>query len=240
LIKKKIIITTIILLVFFSVSTIEMVLANPTVGVSPGNYVKYDNFTVNGVQAANFDYKWTEFEVVAVNGMKVTIIEHGQFNNGSAVPTDGDSSTYELDKTPNSGIVAIIQANLTQGDSLPDSTLKVVKTETRNYIGVNREVNIVENSVSTSDGSLLYTEIFDKNSGMLLELQITGTDSTENTSTLSFSVIETNIFSISASPSVPEFTPLAIIPLLIALISAAIVLKIKKPVSKQSSLYVAK
>jgi hypothetical protein len=80
----------------------------------------------------------------------------------------------------------------------------VNSTETRTYLGVDRIVNVINVAYPTLNEKVVY----DKSSGLMLEMQIELKPSEPNDVTLSAVVIETNIFNISPSPSVPEFPAL--------------------------------
>jgi hypothetical protein len=95
-------------------------------------------------------------------------------------------------------------------------------------------VNILDASLSTPSYNATLTYVYDKASGMLLESTtqtITQADPQPVVTTISYSVIETNIFSsTNPSPSVPEF-PIAIvgvvIVVMIGVVAALILFKRK-------------
>jgi hypothetical protein len=125
---------------------------------------------------------------------------------------------------------------LNQGDQIPPpNTYSVNRTESRTYLGVSRTVNILDASLTTPDYNATLTYVYDKASGMLLESTtqtVTQADPQPVTTTISYSVIETNIFGSTSnpSPSIPEF-PIVIVGVVIVVmigIAASLILFKKK------------
>ncbi len=176
-------------------------------GVSVGQWVKYGNFIgiVQGLGGES-DLDWMKLEVVTVTGKEVTLHASGKFKNGSATPEE--SAVYNVEVGTMNGNPSIygpiIAANLNEGDVLPipppNPPLKINKTETRTYMGVSRSVNILNTTISTTEYFSRQIVIYDKDSGMMLEIEISTTMPTENQK-ISFNAIDTNIFAISSTPT---------------------------------------
>jgi hypothetical protein len=141
----------------------------------------------------------------------------GQFKNGTALPGNGTTAVWNIETGTEDGTPStqgpIIASNLNHGDSIPPlDTYYVNQSESRTYLGSNREVNILNVEINTSDYNSTLTYIYDKVSGMLLESFTQTTIQSEPqpvTSSYSYSIIDTNIFSSTPTPSVSEFPVLA-------------------------------
>ncbi|MGE5533281.1 MAG: hypothetical protein ACM3UN_02900 [Bacillota bacterium] len=91
---------------------------------------------------------------------------------------------------------------------------------------ISRVVNILDATFSTPDYNTSITYIYDKASGMLLESTtrtITQAESQPITTTISYSTIETNIFTSNSSPSVFEFSSLLFVVMIMGLIVIAMI-----------------
>lgn len=175
-------------------------------GVTTGQYVKYGNFVGVGPGAESFnDYDWLKLQVTDVSGKSVTLLSTGQFKNGTAIAGNGTVSVWNVESGTEDDIPSkqgpIIAANLNIGDSIPPlNTYSVNRTESRTYLGTARTVNILDASISTPDYNTTLMYIYDKASGMLLESNTQTTTQAEPqpvVTTISYSVVETNIFSSS-------------------------------------------
>jgi len=211
---------------------------NPSVGT--GQYVKYGNFVGVGQGVESFnDYDWLKLQVTDVSGKSVTLLSTSQYKNGTAIAGNGTVSVWNIETGTQDGVPStqgpIIASNLNIGDQIPPpDTYAVNSTESRTYLGVSRTVNILDASLSTPSYNATLTYVYDKASGMLLESTtqtITQADPQPVVTTISYSVIETNIFSsTNPSPSVPEF-PIAIvgvvIVVMIGVVAALILFKRK-------------
>jgi hypothetical protein len=234
---------TVLLSVAFLAAFVLPVLAvtyNP--GVEAGQYVKYGNFVGvgQGVEAFN-DYDWLKLQVTDVSGAAVTLLSTSQFKNGTATAGNGTISVWNIETGTKDGVPStqgsIIAANLNQGDPIPPPNTYVVNsTERRTYLGVSRTVNVLDASLSTDSYNATLTYVYDKASGMLLESSTQTTTQAQPqpvVTTISYSVIETNIFgSTNPSPSVPElpFTVVGVVVvvILIGAIAALILTKRRK------------
>lgn len=202
-------------------------------GVEIGQYVKYGNFVGVGQGVESFnDYDWLKLLVTDVSGKDVTLLSTSQFKNGTAIVGNGAISVWNIETGTQDGVPStqgpIIAANLNQGDQIPPSNTYVVNsTESRTYLGVSRTVNILDASLSTSDYNATLTYVYDKASGMLLESTtqtVTQADPQPVTTTISYSVIETNIFGSTSnpSPSIPELPITAIGVIIVVVLMGAV------------------
>ena len=211
-------------------------------GVASGQYVKYGNFVGIGQGVESFnDYDWLKLQVTDVSGKAVTLFSTSQYKNGTAIAGNGTVSVWNIETGTQDGVPStqgpIIAANLNQGDPIPPPNTYIVnRTESRTYVGVSRTVNILDASLSTPSYNATLTYVYDKASGMLLESTTqttTQADPQPLTTTISYSIIETNIFSsTNPSPSIPElsFTAVgvAVVVVLIGVVVTLILVKKKK------------
>ena len=187
-----------------------------TPGVTAGQYVKYGNFSGSGPGNDVFnDYGFLNYQVVSVSGNTVTLLSTGQYKNGAALPGNNTVDVWNIETGTDNGTPStqgpIIAANLNLGDPIPPpNTYSVNQTVSGTYLGVSRTVNVLNVTVSTPDYNSTLNYVYDKLSGMLLESTSTTTTQAQPqpiTSTISYSVIGTNIFgSTSPSPTIPEFS----------------------------------
>ena len=208
--------TTVLLATF--ILPVLSVTYNP--GVINGQYVKYGNFVGVGPGAEAFkDYAFLKLQVTDVSGKAVTLLSTSQYKNGTAIAGNGTISVWNIETGTEDGVLStqgpIIAANLNQGDAIPPANTYVVnRTESRTYLGVSRAVNVLDASLLTPDYTATLTYVYDKASGMLLESTTqttTQADPQPVVTTISYSVIETNIFSsTNPSPSIPELPSIAV------------------------------
>ena len=210
-------------------------------GIEIGQYVKYGNFVGVGQGVESFnDYDWLKLQVMDVSGKDVTLLSTSQFKNGTAIVGNGTTSVWNIETGTQDGVSStqgpIIASNLNIGDQIPPSnTYSVNRTESRTYLGVSRTVNILDASLTTPDYNATLTYVYDKASGMLLESTtqtVTQADPQPVTTTISYSITETNIFGSTSnpSPSIPEF-PIVIVGVVIVVmigIAASLILFKKK------------
>jgi hypothetical protein len=174
-------------------------------GVSVGQGAEYGNYVVDG-QAT--DVNWTRFGVTAVSGKKVTLTELTAYMNGTDETVDKvydvEAGTVDGQPTAFPG-TWIIAANLNEGDALPpvDNGYTVNTTETRTYLGVSRSVNIFSYTEVGEGYTVSDTFVYDKVSGIRLEVQ---TDVTMDTTVLTYShsIVDTNIFEEPEPTPTPE------------------------------------
>ena len=211
-------------------------------GVTVGQYVKYGNFAGVGPGAEPFnDYDWLKLQVTDISGKAVTLLSTSQYKNGTAILGNSSITLWNVETGTENGIPStqgpIIAPNLNQGDAIPPpNTYTVNRTENRVYLGVSRTVNILDLTLSTLDYNTSLTYIYDQASGMLLESTtqtITHAQPQPITTTISYSIIETNIFgsTTTPSPTIPEFSSRSLglsISMLVTLVTVAFVLKKRK------------
>lgn len=218
--------------------------ATYTPGVSTGNYVKYGNFVGSGPGLEDFtNIDSQTVQVINVAGTQVTLLSTGQYKNGTATQGNGTSSVWDVGAGTQNGSPAtqgpIIAANLNAGDVIPPpDTYSVNSSENRQYVGVSRSVNILTVAIATPDYNSTLSYVYDKASGMLLESSsqtITQSDTGLVTSQYSYSVIVTNVFSLSPTPtstnpgpSIPLETVLTAIIVIIIVVVVAVIALFRK------------
>ena len=211
----------------FPVSALDY---NP--GVIVGQYVKYGNFVGSGQGFESFnEISYQQFEVTAVSGRDVTLLSTGQYKNGTALPGNGVSEVWNVEAGTQNGVDAtqgpIIAAGLNQGDAIPPpNTYSINATEDRAYLGVSRAVNLLSVSISTSDYNLTLFYVYDKASGFLLEASsqtVTQSEPSSVTSSYSYSVIETNIFT-STTPSSSLSMVYIVVPVVVIVIIVVVLI----------------
>jgi len=212
-------------------------------GVTVGQYIKYGNFvgTGPGVEAIN-DIGWQKLQITDISGKAITLLFTSHYKNGTATPGNGTVEVWNIETGTENGVPntqgPIVAANLNQGDAIPPlNTYAVNGTETRTYLGVSRNVDILDVTIPTSSYNTSLSYAYDRASGLLLESTTQTTtqpDPQPITTSISYSIIETNIFGSTptASPSVPEF-PLAILGVIIMavliIVATSLIIFRKKP-----------
>ncbi|HTY75423.1 MAG TPA: hypothetical protein VMD05_07650 [Candidatus Nanoarchaeia archaeon] len=241
-----------ILLASFLVSSLAVPIFAATYnpGVTVSEYVKYGNFVGSGQSVEAFsDYDWLKLQITNVSGSEITLFSTGQFKNGTSIPGNGTHAVWDISAGTQNGVPStqgpIIAANLNQGDSIPPNTYYINQTNTAEFLGVSRSVNVLYVLVSTPDYNTSTSYVYDRASGMLLESTsqtITQAQPTPVVSSYAYSIIETNIFGSpiptptpTPSPTVPEFSPWIILPLMVAAVVMSIYLLKKKPAAKTLS-----
>ena len=244
---KTIMILTLVILAGFMVPTLA---ATYDPGVSTGQWVKYGSLEAGGpLMPANYNQTdWMKIEVTSVSGKNVTLHMTGKYQNGTEgtpidlkvnVETGWMNTSYSI-----YGFFYLIAGNLTQGDTLPVSSLypdRINKTETRTYMGVSRSVNIVNLTYSVP-GYLdySYVTIYDKASGMLLEMSMTSTSTILPSVSyhMNFKATESNIFGTTGTDNWLQDNMLyiaAAIIIIIILIAAIILMRKKKPPTTETA-----
>ena len=238
--RTKLILAITLALAILASIVVPVFAAQYSPGVTVGQYVKYGNFVGAGQGAEEFNnYYWLKVQVTAISRKEVTLLSTSQYKNGTAIAGNGTVSVWNVETGTENGVPStqgsIIAGNLNQGDAIPPAnTYLVNRTETRNYLGVSRSVNLLDASFSTPDYTTSLTYVYDKASGMLLESTIQTTTQAQPQpviTTISYGVIETNIFSsTNPSPTVPEFPSpiLAVALFVLMLISSLLLLLTRK------------
>jgi hypothetical protein len=91
MINQKIIFSIfLILTIILSALVLPALAQDYSPGVTPGQYVKYGNFSGNGQGFEAFnDYGFLQLEVTSVSGKQVTLLSTGQYKNGTALSGNG-------------------------------------------------------------------------------------------------------------------------------------------------------
>ena len=220
----------------FAALTIPVLAVTYTPGVTTGQYVKYGNFVGTGPGFEGLgDQDSLTLQVTNVVDSQVTLLSTGQFKNGTVTPGNGTVTVWDVAAGTENGEPntqgPIIASNLNEGNSIPPpDTYTVNSTESRQYLGITRRVNILSVTISTPDYNSSLTYVYDKVSGMLLESSSQTTAQGESgpvTSEYSYIITQTNIF--TPTPSVPEtsFMVAAIIAIAVALSAVLLIFRRK-------------
>ena len=178
----------------------------------------------------DLDSVW--FEVDEVSGKNVTVIMLFISKDGTLFPGSGKKQVYDIEQYTVNGTrqepdwtFAVVAANLTQGDRIsPHTVINVTRTETRTYFNLSRTVNVVDINYTSGSITRLTTLTYDRVTGFLLEYQMEQIDPT-TPAFLSYSVVETNIFT---GEPIPEFPSFLILPLLMTTMASVALLYRKK------------
>ena len=237
----KFLLAYLLTIIIIAALTVPIFALDYNLGVTVGQYVKYGNFVGVGPGTEAFnDYNWLKLQVTDISEKQASLLSTSQFKNGTAIAGNGSIAVWNIETGTEDGIPKtqgpIIATNLNQGDDIPPpNTYNVNKTETRTYLGISRTVNILDVTLFTPDYNTSLTYVYDRASGMLLEstAQTTPTEPQPVISTISYSIIETNIFGSTPNPSpiFPEFTILLgaiILGILIIVLTAIILSKRNK------------
>lgn len=240
--------TAIVLACVLSIALLTSSLAteyNP--GVSAGQWIKYGNFTASGADVPSYfnDTDWMKIEVVAVSGKNVTLHMSGQYKNGTATDEEGitvNIETSQLNMTTSGGLFFITAANLAENDvafsmGTPAVQFRINKTETRTYLGTSRTVNIInitnhEDQLELGTIDQKYIGIFDKATGIMLEMNVsmTSTMLPQANMQMSFSITDTNIFS---PQDVTIYAIIAAVIIIVIIVAAIMFMRKKKPPTPQ-------
>jgi hypothetical protein len=229
--KQKVTVALAFLLSIAYLVPVRAIEFNP--GVSVGQYVVFGHWeAVNTVVTAAMN--WEKIEVVAVSGTEVRFLVSGQLKNGTAMPHNGDTYFINVEtgttNETHSNLKSIIPASLNEGDLIPPGTFKVNNTEIRNYLGVNRAVNIVIDT--TSDARV--TVAYDKVSGMALQWESWMTQPNGVQMAIKYDITDTNIFEVrQPTESIPMVVYYALGAVAVVLpITAVVVFRRRKPNAK--------
>jgi hypothetical protein len=219
-----------------SIIVVPVAASDYSVGVVLSDYVKYGNYSGNSTYALLSDVNWTKYEVTAISGTNVTMMHTGALKNGTILPGSGNADVYDIERYTINGInspgvlIAIIPANLTQGDPVPGAGVNVTTSENRTYLGIERTINIVEYNSTMGNTTYVAKLAYDGVSGVLLEALMGQIDSS-GTAIMSCSIIETNIFTDEVIPDLPP--NLFMVLIIMALSTSSLFLR-KKMLKKQS------
>jgi hypothetical protein len=160
-------------------------------GVQVGYSVRYENFVVQDPSDSGSIFnatKWMKMEVIGVIGNRVTVhtsrtLKNDTFEDGSDYVFD--VATSEMDRSGSAADLwnnyLVVAGNLTEGSDthlgvmLPKGSVAMFinRTETKDLLGTNRTVNLVdyyESSKLTFDYSYEFHAVYDQATGMLLNL----------------------------------------------------------------------
>jgi len=215
-------------------------------GVQVGYWVEYKNLVSRGASNPP-DFNTTErmkMEITSIVGERVTVHTSRMLMNGTF--QDGydyvfDVATGETDRSADSSNLwnnyFIVAGNLTEGSdthlavALPEgsSAMFINKTETRDLLGVNRTVNLVNYNESLNaipDYDYQFHVVYDQTTGMLLELNysLTSHSIPSANELVSYSAAD-----ISTTPKSPDntmiYTEVAIAAVIIVVVAAALVVR---------------
>jgi hypothetical protein len=234
--------TTLMLALLLALTVFPIVLAQDTVGVKAGDWVKYDvkyQGTGNQAWVGRFRPSWIKAVEVRVLNVTNGIVSFREIHYGP----DGKVN-YERTQTSQSGIRYIIPANLEPGDKIDTIPMEVSinqweyvdltlnDTVPRSYGGVTREANRLMYSRLEYDGLVglwanwTLEQCWDKPTGFLLEMtyQMRFIDDPEYWSALKMEIVDTNMWEMEKPKQTPWW--LAAIPIG-AVIVAAVAVKVR-------------
>jgi hypothetical protein len=205
ILKLNLKVTVVLAALLLAVSIVPSFAVTYSPGVTTGQWVKYGNIVGigPGLESVNTT-DWMKIEAISVSGKEVKLRTSGMFKNGTSTPES--NATYNVETGTVDGAPSVygpvIAGNLNAGDALPptSSNVQVNKTETRTYVGVSRSVNMLNISLSATGYTATLIVVWDKTSGMMLEMETsTIMDApTQQTVKLSLNAVDTNIFGASA------------------------------------------
>jgi hypothetical protein len=222
------------------------------VGVTVGQWVKYGNFVGTGTALSSLfnQSDWMKLEVTTISGKNITLHMSGQYKNGTSAEEMGSKCNIETGWMNTSttmgtyGYGYVIAKDLQANDLLPMPTasMKVNKTETRTYLGVDRTVAIVNITSSVPEMmSIKYVTIYDQASGILLELDymMAYTLMISMSFHIGLSVTDTNIFGSTAAGNWLQdnamYIAAGVIVIVVVVAGAAFMMRRKKTPATQTS-----
>jgi len=209
-------------------------------GVSVGQWVKYGNVVAWGHQVSSDFNKsdWMKLEVVGISGKNITLHMSGKYKNGTAAKEYGilfNVETGFMNSTAGPEPFSFLTAsNLQQNDELPGTALAINKTESRTYLGTNRTANIINITLHmTGYLDYHYVMVYDRASGILLEMNIESTSPIIPSMDyrMSFNVVDTAIFGQNVSTGLlidPIYVIVAVIAIVLVVITTFFVMKRRK------------
>jgi hypothetical protein len=194
------------LVVTLLLSVVHSSFAAYTVGVKPGDWMKYHvTLEWTGTEPDTSDFgelgeaEYMKGEVVAVDGTSVTAKMSMHMKNGSDIEQTliGNVATGEGNLT-----IFIIPSGMEQGDNFPSvmfgdeaTTFTVTDTESKTYCGTSRTVNVYSLSTPPTSGfSATIAANWDQATGVLVELSMS-MSTPEQTMDMKVLATETNMWS---------------------------------------------
>lgn len=225
-------------------------------GVQVGYWVKYRNLVSGGIGNPE-DFNITEsmkMEVTLVNGKRVTVhtsrmLRNGTFQDGSDYVFD--VATGDTDRSADAANLwnnyLVVAGNLAEGSDtqlavlLPtgSAAMFINKTETKDLLGLNRTVNLVDYNESLNtipDYSYEFHAVYDQATGMLLNLNysLTSKSIPSGNEVISYSAAEINTKP-KSSDNTLTYTGVAIAVLIIAVIAVALVVRLRRGTRSRGS-----
>jgi hypothetical protein len=213
-------------------------------GVQVGYWVEYGNFVTRGpVDSENLNAtKWMKMEVTLVVGNRVTVHTSRMFKNDTF--QDGsdyvfDVATNETDRSANATDLwsnyLMVAGNLAEGSdthllvALPEglAAMFINKTETKDLLGMNRTVNLVDRNESLEPYyDYEFHLVYDQATGMLLELNcsLTSRNVPSTNEMLSYSATEINTTP-KSSDNTLTYAIVTIAAVIIVVIAVALVIR---------------
>lgn len=233
--------TVLLALLVSAVFSLTLVQAKDyTVGVKAGDWIKYQvtwtgNETQHSQLAPIFECDWVKLDVISEAGITATINGTLHYSNGTQ--TSETANINIEDRLPFSFIYA---SNLTTGDPVnPFAYQTINQTVTRMFARENRNVNVIDETSSFGDGFTNVQIFFDKNSGIMVEVDVTVTNPYDPSVNMEASIkaTETNIWSANALDLLQDnlIYIIAGIAVTIVIVAATIVIRRRKPLSPQQA-----
>lgn len=215
-------------------------------GVQVGYWVEYRNLISGGTgNPEDFNAtEWMKMEVILVTGNRVTVhtsrmLMNGTFQDGSDYVFD--VATRETDRSGDSSNLwnnyLVVAGNLAEGSdthllvALPEGSaaMFINKTETKDLLGMNRTVNLIDCNESLNaipDYDFEFHLVYDQATGMLLELNYSLTSHSIPSANegVSYSAAEINTKTKSSDDTL-TYAEVTIAAVIIVVIAAAFVVR---------------
>jgi len=217
-----------------------------TVGVKPGDWIKYQvTLTWTGTEPDTSDFgelgeaQYMKGEVVAVDGTSVTAKMSMHMNNGSDITQIliGNVATGEGNLT-----IFIVPSGMQKNDAFPGAmfgegaiTMSVTDTVSRTYAGASRTVNMYSLSMPPTSGfSAAISAYWDQATGVLTELSMS-MSTPEQTMDMKVLATETNMwssgifgFSFTSDPAVNTLILVGIIAAVAAAVAIIVLVLVRR------------
>jgi len=218
-----------------------------TVGVKPGDWIKYGHYSVNyigngteppAVTEAK-EIQWMRIDIENVTGMVVFLNLTAHFNNGTETQRNYNINVY-------SGAYPlydffVIPANLTVGDAMNYGMFSqtINATDAGRYAGATRNIVVVNDTITTSGNmTLTNRDCWDQTTGVLVEscakLPLSNATSIEE----SMSATETNMWNSDSTGTLasgPFITIVVSIVVIVAVVGGILIMRRRKARSTSTS-----